>query len=274
VASPQVERGDVVRTEILGEDLVELSVRLPRLAHTAKPGQFAQLRCGDGVIPLLRRPFSVAWVSDDICSFVIAPIGEGTRRLCNLRTGELLDIIGPLGHGFTVSGSVQHAVCVSGGVGCAPFPLLVRDLRARGCDVTVLSGAASERRLYPADRYQRGDVEVQVIEATDDGSRGERGYVTQLLASTKLDNAVVYACGPNVMLAAVAKQLSASGAQLGIAEASLEAPMGCGFGTCLGCVVPVLGEHEWALCCSDGPAVAMDHVDWDALMALPDASVA
>ena len=272
------ERGEVIAVEHLGSDMYEITARLPRLAATVAPGEFAQLRCGPGPVPLLRRPFSIAWSEEDRCSFVFDVVGIGTARLAALAGGDELDVLGPLGRGFTLAQPAATAVCVSGGLGCAPFPILARALRSRGVqDIIVLNGAASQARLYPAERFQRGDTGIRVIEATDDGSRGHHGRVTELVAAA-LNGASValYACGPNVMLAALAElaaQLPAS-RRPAVIEASLEAPMGCGFGTCLGCAVPVRTTGRWALCCSDGPVMSMDAVDWRALLDLPAADVA
>ena len=274
----RTERGEVVRVERLGS-LIELTVTLPWLAATAAPGQFAQLRCGDGIEPLLRRPFSVAWTENDRCGFVFEEVGAGTRLLAALRPGDTLDVLGPLGTGFDVETGGGPVVCVSGGVGCAPFPLLIATLHERGAgDITVLSGAATASRLYPAERFARGIDGVTVREATDDATRGTRGLVTAL-APMALDHATraLYACGPNVMLAALWELLERAPAQPDVVEASLEAPMGCGFGTCLGCALPVRGadaEPAWALCCTDGPVMQIRDVDWNAVRALPGADVA
>ena len=267
----------MVRVERFGA-LVELTVMLPYLAATAEPGQFAQVRCGPGPVPLLRRPFSVAWVEGELCSFVFEEVGVGTRLLGQLRPGDALEVLGPLGRGFTVDGAADVCVIVSGGVGCAPFPLLIRRLLDRGVrDIVVLSGASTAHRLYPAAQFRRGAA-VDVQEATDDGSRGTRGLVTELLADLRRERYdALYACGPNRMLAAVAGALPWGDAAAGILEASLEAPMGCGFGTCLGCALPMRsedGETRWALCCSDGPVMPMVDVDWDAITRLPGADVA
>ncbi len=271
------ERGEVVAVDVLGGGMVEVSARLPQLAATAQPGQFAQLRCGDGFSPLLRRPFSVAWTDGDVAAFVLAPVGAGTRILAALEPGDPLDALGPLGTGFTVDTRAGRSLCVSGGLGCAPFPLLIRALRRTGKEVTVVSGAASAALLYPPDRFARGDDGVEVIELTVDGSRGARGLVTAGLPRDLDANTALYACGPNPMLAALSHALADRAGVLCLAEASLEAPMGCGFGTCLGCALPVRGADdagEWALCCSDGPVMSMDKVAWDELMALPPAHVA
>jgi dihydroorotate dehydrogenase electron transfer subunit len=273
-----LECGEVLVVERLGGGLLELVVRLPHLAATAMPGSFAQLRCTEGTTPLLRRPFSVAWTQDDTCGFVFEAVGTGTRLLSELQPGDQLDTLGPLGHGFSVvdGGSV---VCVSGGLGCAPFPLLISELRRRGVeDILVLNGARTATRLYPSERFARPAVPV-VAEATDDGTRGHHGPVTDLLAQALSTNpSAIYACGPNPMLGAVMRILLESGADLpSTLEASLEAPMGCGFGTCLGCALPMRGEggsSVWRLCCTDGPVMSMRDVDWEAVLELPGADVA
>ena len=270
------ERGEVTAVEHLGGGLVELAVRLPHIAAAARPGEFAQLRCAPPPLPLLRRPFSVAWVEGDVCGFVFEPVGEGTRRLAALHPGDELPALGPLGVGFTVPAG-GRVLCVAGGLGCAPFPLAARRAREAGCaEVLVLHGAATAARLYPAGRFSRGDAGIRVVEATDDGSRGHRGYVTELVAAELAGVAAVWACGPNPMLGALAAVLGDEGAALPpVVEASLEAPMGCGFGTCLGCALPVRdGGGRFALCCREGPVMAVAAVDWEALALLPPAHVA
>jgi dihydroorotate dehydrogenase electron transfer subunit len=272
------ELGEVLRVEELGGGgLVELTARLPHLAANARAGEFAQLRCGPGPFPLLRRPFSVAWVDGDACSFVFERVGAGTRLLAAMRPGDVLTSLGPLGLGFTLGPSLRRVVCIAGGLGCAPFPLLAVQARAMGVEeVVILHGAATASRLYPSERFGRGDARVRVVESTDDGSRGHGGLVVELIAAALRDGAdAVYACGPNPMLAATAVALRSLHAP-SVCEVSLEAPMGCGFGTCLGCTLPVQrnGETAWALCCREGPVMPMDAVDWDALRALPPAHVA
>ena len=268
------QTGDVVGVEALGGGLVEITVRLPHLAATARPGEFAQLRAWEGIEPLLRRPFSVAWTDADTCGFVLEAVGVGTRLLAALAPGDRLRALGPLGNGFGLHPAPSRAVIVSGGLGCAPFPLLVRELRRSGSpEVIVLSGAASADRLYPSERFRRGDGTVSVIEATDDGSRGRRDLVTELVAEVCDEASVVYGCGPNPMLAALARMLPRLPHPPRRAEVSLEAPMGCGFGTCLGCALPASGG-VWALCCRQGPVMEVAEVDWPGLLALPPAHVA
>ncbi|MHB8717891.1 MAG: dihydroorotate dehydrogenase electron transfer subunit [Candidatus Dormibacteria bacterium] len=270
------QRGEVVAVERIGA-MVELTARLPHLARTARPGQFAQVRCGDGLTPLLRRPFSVAWTEDDTASFVFAPVGLGTRLLSGLRPGDSIQVLGPLGTGFAVDGAAPRHLCVSGGLGCAPFPLLVRELRRAGAArVVVANGAATAALLYPAQRFRRGDDGVDVVEYTLDGSVGERGVVTDAVPSHCDAGTAVAACGPNRMMAALRGVVASGGVAPLRVEVSLEAPMGCGWGTCLGCALPVRdgATARWALCCREGPVLPMDLVDWDALVQLPPAHVA
>lgn len=275
------EPGEVVAVEGLGGGMVEIGVRLPVIAARVRPGEFAQMRCGEPPVPLLRRPFSVAWVDGEVCGFVLEAVGEGTRRLCALRGGERLQALGPLGVGFTVP-VAGRVVCVAGGLGCAPFPLAARRaLEAGAREVVVLHGAATAARLYPAERFARGDARVRVLEATDDGSRGHHGRVTDLVAAElKAGAAALWACGPNPMLGALAALLDTAGARgalPAVVEASLEAPMGCGFGTCLGCALPMRDRGDGprrALCCREGPVMAVGDVDWEVLRALPPPQVA
>ncbi len=271
------QSGEVLGVERLGGGLVEITVHLPHLAAMARPGEFAQLRAWAGVEPLLRRPFSVAWTEGETCGFVLEAVGLGTRLLVALRPGDPLQALGPLGNGFHIDPVPRRALIVSGGLGCAPFPHLVRALRRAGCpEVVVLSGAASAGRLYPADRFARGETAVWVVEATDDGSRGHRGFVTEMVAEHCDETTAVFACGPNPMLAALAACLRALPRPPRRAEVSLEAPMGCGFGTCLGCALPLAGDHGtvWGLCCRQGPVMEVAEVDWPGLLALPPAHVA
>lgn len=272
------ESGEVVAVEALGAGLVELSARLPLIAGRARAGQFAQLRCGPGPVPLLRRPMSVAWVDADVCSFVFEPVGVGTSLLAAVHPGDRLDALGPLGTGFSLPAGARRVLCVAGGLGCAPFPLAAaKALRSGAAEVVVLHGAAGADRLYSPDRFARGDARVVVVEATDDGSRGHHGVVTELVAAHVAAGVdAIWGCGPNPMLAALAAVLSGCQSLPSTVEASMEAPMGCGIGTCLGCALPVRrdGGSAWALCCREGPVMEVAAVDWDELRKLPPANVA
>ena len=276
----RLEIGEVLVVERLGGGLLELVARLPHLAACATPGQFAQLRCGAGSTPLLRRPFSVAWTQDDTCGFVFEAVGVGTRILSELRPGDPLDSLGPLGHGFTLTGE-GPVVCVSGGLGCAPFPLLIGELRRRGVeDILVLNGARTANRLYPAERFARPDLPVTVAEATDDGTRGHHGPVTELLVDRPARRAPVGALRVRTQPHAQrgdghADRVGhgAAGGARGIARGARWAA-GSGRASAARCRCSTGDRSVWRLCCTDGPVMPMRDVDWAGLSALPGADVA
>jgi dihydroorotate dehydrogenase electron transfer subunit len=229
---------------------------------TADPGQFAMLAAverwggGDGDRPYVPRAFSVARQQGEESHFLLEDVGPGTRRLCELRAGDQLWALGPLGQGFRVGGhnfEGRRALLVGGGVGIAPLAILQDTLAGRG---TVLLGFRDAARAEGAALLRDARV------ATDDGSSGHHGLVTELLAEELHEDshAVVYACGPAPMLEGVRAMCEQ---QATPAQLALEAGMACGFGACYGCVVPRRGGGYLRVCV-DGPVVdagELDHVD-------------
>jgi dihydroorotate dehydrogenase electron transfer subunit len=217
------------------------------------PGQFAMLaaaeRWGGGGDdrPYLPRAFSYARWHAGEASFLLEDVGPGTRRLCELRSGDGLWALGPLGAGFSAPTDDRRALLVGGGVGIAPLAIWQDTLQAQRLDATVLLGFRGHSRALGAALL------TDALAATEDGSSGHRGLVTDLLA-VELDrdaHASVYACGPPAMLEAV----RALCAQRSVpAQLALEAPMACGFGACYGCAVPRRGGGYLRVCV-DGPVV-------------------
>ena len=229
-----------------------IGMRAPEVAASVRAGQFVNLGWPGG--PLLRRPFSVYRADGDVIEVVLKAVGAGTAQLLAMEPGDRLSCLGPLGHGFQISGPrvlagrAQGAVLlISGGLGVAPMPLAARDARAAGARVTWVHGARTAGELCAeAD----GD---EVIWATDDGSRGTQG--TAVAAAPDAD--LVLACGPNRMLAAVADRWPE-------AQVAVETYMGCGTGVCLGCAVPLKrGGYDRA--CREGPVYRAADVSWAAL---------
>jgi dihydroorotate dehydrogenase electron transfer subunit len=245
---------------------------------TADPGQFAMLAAGerwgggDEDRPYVPRAFSIARQQGEEAHFLLEDVGPGTRRLCELRAGDQLWALGPLGQGFRVGGhdlEGRRALLVGGGVGIAPLAILQDTLagpapvvagQAAGLvDVTVLLGFRDAARAEGAALLRDARV------ATDDGSSGHHGLVTELLAEElQVDpHAVVYACGPAPMLEGVRAMCEQ---QATPAQLALEAGMACGFGACYGCVVPKR-DGGYLRVCIDGPVVdaaELDHVDANA----------
>lgn len=215
-----------------------------------QPGQFAMLStverwgAGEDQRPFLARAFSIARHSHGELHFLLEDVGPGTKRLCELRAGEGLFSIGPLGQGFTPPPAGAHAILVGGGVGIAPLAILQDQLST---PVSVLLGFRDRQHAHG------GELLCEARIASDDGSVGHHGLVTELL-SDALDNdpgAVVYACGPPAMLEAVRALCQQRHVP---AQLALEAGMACGFGACFGCVVPKLGGGYLRVCV-DGPVV-------------------
>jgi dihydroorotate dehydrogenase electron transfer subunit len=227
------------------------------------PGQFYMLAAvegwggGEDERPFLPRAFSVLRAADGTLQFMLEDVGPGTARLAALERGEALWVTGPLGVGFRDPGEGRRALLCGGGVGAAPLAILQDDLLARGLPAPALLGFRDAAHADGATLLANARV------ATDDGSVGHHGLVTELLAA-ELDadpQAAVYACGPPAMLEAVRVLCSQRDVP---ARLALESGMACGFGACFGCVVP-LADGGYARVCVDGPVL-----DGELLAAVPE----
>jgi len=248
------------------------SYRVLRVADPDGPppaaGQFAMLAAaerwgaGEDERPYLPRAFSYARFARDEAHFLLEDVGPGTRRLCELGEGDGLWLLGPLGQGFCESQDGRRALLVGGGVGIAPLAIWQDELAAAGQAARVLlgfrdSGHAEGAALLDGVSGEAGQA-GHVALATDDGSVGHHGFVTDLL-SVDLDrdsDATVYACGPPPMLEAVRALCSERGVP---AQLALEAGMACGFGACYGCVIPA--REGYLRVCLDGPVIAAERLD-------------
>jgi dihydroorotate dehydrogenase electron transfer subunit len=242
-----------VVARVLHADHERLHVRVPGWpGHRA--GQFAMLRLDPGGLhldPLLPRPMAIFRGSGDELEFRFKVVGRGTRALSELRPGARLGVLGPLGNGFAaVSGA---AWLVGGGTGIASLYELAAQARA---PVRVLLGGRSEQALLGLDAFQALEVELRL--ATEDGSLGHRGLVTELLEPKPEDT--VYACGPKPMMQVAAERATRVGAPAWVA---LENQMACGFGVCLGCAIATGGGYRYV--CTHGPVFPAAEVIWEKL---------
>ncbi len=258
-AARLTERVTVLANERLAPGVGLLTLHAPRIAERIAPGQFVHLRIERGADFILRRPFSVHGTTHDGgIRILFQVLGRGTLALAAKRPGDDMDAIGPLGSGFRVPRDAARALVVAGGLGIAPLALLVEVLAERGVAVTAAVGAPTAARLLALGTLRAAARRVLV--ATDDGSRGERGFVTSLVegavASDRPD--VVYVCGPEIMARTVAAQCAAAGVPC---QVSLERLMACGVGACLSCVVTT--THGLARACCDGPVFDAEEVVWD-----------
>ena len=211
-----------------------------------KPGQFAQLRVDDSGT-FLRRPISIHDVEGDEISFLVQEVGKGTHWLCSLKEGDILNVVLPLGNGFTIN-TQGTPMLIGGGVGVAPLLFLGKRLKEQGVKPTFLLGARTKAQLVRLDAFREVG---EVLITTEDGSEGERGFVTQhsRFSIFHFPFSIIYTCGPMPMMKAVAKMAREKGIEC---EASLENRMACGVGACLCCVEELADGHNHCVC-TDGP---------------------
>ena len=225
-----------------------------------KAGQFFMVKCGDETV--LRRPISVHNIdkANGRLAFLYAVVGRGTAWLANCQTGAGLDILGPLGNGFKLSGKTGNVLLVAGGIGIAPLVYLAENAIKSGKKVTLLLGAATAAKLYPPGLLPGA---VKVVLATDDGTRGHKGLVTDLIPEYTPESGQIMICGPMPMLRFIAGHRKELGLADKKADISLEMRMACGFGVCLGCTIRTTNGLKEV--CKDGPVFRLDEVIWDEL---------
>ena len=258
-----------------------------RIGAAARPGQFVQMVCSNSYEPLLPRPFSFLTSTPKDFSILYHVVGKGTALLAQARRGDLFWVLGPLGNGFTVprlsSIAPRHIVLVGGGVGIPPLYHLAQSFSNRA-NVHVFLGARSINLLLCEKDFKK--LKVNLYLSTDDGSKGQKGLVTKtlegFLKSQDHKSVKLFTCGPTPMLKAV----SALALKFKMdCEVSVEEPMACGFGVCLGCAVKIRSKVEggrskksdhpstfhlppstcdirYAMACTEGPVFRAEEIQW------------
>lgn len=282
---------EVTVNKKIGPEHFLMRVLVPELTREAKPGQFVHVRCSGEMDPLLRRPLSLHGIDYEhgTISLLYQVVGRGTRLLAEMPAGAEIDIMGPLGRGFTIPEKAQNVFVIGGGIGVAPLFPLVQAMKHYKIVQTILLGARSADWVIGTDQLASLGVKVEV--ATDDGSLGYKGFVTDLVEKRikLIKPDYFFACGPNPMLKALLEVTRKSGPD---GQVSLEERMGCGVGACLACVCkaaasgqrpaaggeekvasgqwPVTSENqkivkdfEYKKVCSDGPVFAAGEVIFD-----------
>ena len=241
----------------LNDNYVLLKMTAPTELPDMLPGQFAELEVEGSSKTFLRRPISINFIDKDNNEvwFLIQLVGDGTRHLAVVKRGQTINVILPLGNSFTMpENASERLLLVGGGVGTAPMLFLGEQLSKKGFTPNFLLGARSQNDLLQLDEFtQYGNV----FTTTEDGSMGEKGYVTQhSLLSTQTFNKI-YTCGPKPMMMAVAKYAKTNNIEC---EVSLENTMACGFGVCLCCVENTTEGH---ICvCKEGPVFNIKKLLW------------
>jgi dihydroorotate dehydrogenase electron transfer subunit len=248
-------------------DIYLLSFSAGSMASLARPGQFVMVRPCQFEEPLLPRPFSIHRIRGSQISLLFKVVGQGTRQLADLKKGDLLEVRGPLGKGFAMD-QAREPVLVAGGMGVAPLLFLAetwKKFQGKGSkkSLRLFIGARTQKELLGLQEFEQ--IGVEIWAATEDGSFGEKGLVTQLLnkrLKRPSPGQSLFVCGPLPMLKAVRSWALGKGVPC---QLSLEARMACGLGACLGCVVSRKLENGWSYVnvCQEGPVFEAGEVLWD-----------
>jgi dihydroorotate dehydrogenase electron transfer subunit len=246
---------------VLASHLMHL--HCPEIAHEAKPGQFVMVRCGDLILP---RPFSIHQaIKDNIALFfAVLEGGKGTNWLAERKDGDAIELpmLRPLGNGFSISPRAKNLLLVAGGMGLAPLCFLAQQAVREKRSVTLLLGAASGP-LYTERPENLLPSRITLATATEDGSIGKKGRVTDLLPDFVGWADQIFACGPMPMyrdMALKKQELKLEGKPI---QVSLEVRMGCGLGVCYGCTVKT--KNGLTQVCKDGPVFNLEDILWDEL---------
>lgn len=247
----------ITRKSAIAKEIYSFEISCPEIAQIAVPGQFVHIRVGSFT---LRRPISICGINKDkgTLRLVFEIRGEGTAEITKLNEGDLIDMLAPLGHGFTVDPAFKKVVLIGGGIGTPPMLPLAQ---AYGEKAVAISGFRNSAAVILQENFNASGAET--ILCTDDGSAGIHGFVTQPFAELAEQGSIdaVYACGPMPMLkgiAAICKEKNI------YCEISLEERMACGIGACLGCACRTVRNDEeyFAHVCKDGPVFKAEEVLW------------
>ena len=281
------ETCEVLENKTVAPGHFVMKLRSKKIGKTALPGQFVQILCsGDSMDPLLPRPFSFLEASASDFSILYNVVGQGTGLMAKFKKGDKTHVLGPLGKGFTLRRKKEDGrgkrLLVGGGVGIPPLyhlaENLVRAKEVKKTDIHVFLGARNKSLLLCEKDFAKLGIKMYL--ATDDGTKGHKGFVTQILVKflkssiSHLSSSLIHCCGPIPMLKAVSLVASEFGVPN---EASVEVPMACGFGACLGCAIKVRTDvgaglkpapttapnYRFAIACTEGPVFEGSKILWD-----------
>lgn len=241
---------EVVKHKEIAHNIFELTVIGQHVSQMKSPGQFVHIRVSEHSEPLLRRPISIASIDSETLEFtmIYRVDGRGTQLLSEKRSGDSIDVLGPLGNGFptVVAEAGQHTWLIGGGIGVPPLYELAKQLTSKGVRVTMILGFQSAKDVFYEEAFKKfGETFVTTV----DGSYGTQGFVTTKMNELEERPDIYYSCGPKPMLHAVEGALEGTPGYL-----SFEQRMGCGIGACFACVCPTTaGGGAYVKVCSDGP---------------------
>ncbi len=246
----------ILARKALARNIFDYTVHCPEIASQSRAGQFVHIRVAGHT---LRRPISICEINREkgTLRLVFEVKGSGTEELSKLAPGDLMDVMGPLGNGFTLLEPTAKVVTVGGGIGTPP---MLETAKHYGANATAIVGFRTAGLAILEEDFQKAGCDLRL--ATDDGTKGERGFVTDLLRRRLAEGPVdiVYACGPNPMLEAVVGVCKEAGVRC---QVSLEERMGCGVGACLVCACKIArekGAPTYKHVCKDGPVFEGEEV--------------
>jgi dihydroorotate dehydrogenase electron transfer subunit len=242
---------ELVKSRSLESDHFLHVYHAPGIAAESMPGQFIHIKVCEGPHPILRRAISIYTADKKNISILFKVVGEGTRLLSEKRTGDILDIIGPLGSAFTIED--KPAVLIAGGIGCAPLCFLAERLKKRGINITFLYGAKSGSDLVKKEEIAK--LCDTFICSTEDASSGIKGFIIPPSLEFLNNENAIYSCGPEAMLYSLYIELKKRNVS---AQLSLENRMACGVGACQGCAVETTSGFLRA--CVEGPVFNSDDI--------------
>ncbi len=257
---------EVIENQEIGPGYFRMRIACGPVFQTASPGQFVMIRVQGQTMPLLSRPFSIhdLIMSDSsVVAFdlLYKIVGSGTKKLSLIRPGDQIDVLGPLGRGFSNQSHYRRIYMVAGGVGIAPFVFLGRHLMRQGIrsqQITLFIGGRSSSDLLCLGMFEDMGIGIQI--STDDGSAGQHNLVTKTLAEAfkQVRPDMIFTCGPIAMLREMIKLSKQSGIPC---QVSIETRMACGMGACLGCAVeqPKM-QSAYLHACTDGPVFDADSI--------------
>ena len=251
----QITDFKLVESQDFGRSVL-LRLHAEQALPTIVPGQFVQVRVDCSPSTYLRRPISIhdVDVEQNEITLLVQQVGEGTRHLAALKVGDRVNLVLPLGNGFSLPEKGEKCLLVGGGIGIAPLYYFAKVLNEKGIRPTLLLGGKSQSDLLRLADYQRFG---ETFLTTEDGSLGEKGFVTMHSVWQNQDFDKIYVCGPKPMMKAVAKLADEKGVWC---EVSLENLMACGLGACLCCVEDTIDGHVCV--CKEGPVFKIRRLKW------------
>ena len=251
------ENARVIDHKQLTANYFLLTFSSAHISKNALPGQFVNVKVSDDVLPLLRRPISIHQADPKNNNFKLLyeVVGQGTSKLSQVKPGEEISVLGPLGNGFKIEKNI--AVLIAGGMGIAPLCFLAKEIAKQTKEIYAFIGAKTKDLIMCEEGLRA--LGAKVYPVTEDGSKGEKGLITDVLKNFSVNGprSTIYACGPQAML----KKIASIAEQKKIeCQISMEAYMACGIGACKGCAVDT--NQGYKMVCKDGPVFNAKDIKW------------